>query len=634
LRSPSTLARLTAVLLAAALAAPAAAKERSEIPDAYKWNLDELYPSEAAWEQARAATERRLAGLKQHQGHLGDSPAALLAALQLKSAIELDLLRLYVYAQSRNDEDTRVAGPRELVQGVQKLSVDATSAMAWMQPELLALDPAKVTGLLAQEPRLAPWRFWLEDILRARSHTRSASEEQLLAEAGNLTNTGQSTYLILKDADLPYPRVKLSTGEEVRLDVAGFSLQRTSTVRADRELVFEKFFGALKGYERTIGTTMDAQLKGHLFVAKARNFPDALSAALFQSNIPTAVYTQLVRDVRRSLPALHRYLKLRQRMLGVEQLRYQDLWAPMVGGVALKFDPAEARRITLEAFAPLGKDYVAALEKGYQAGWTDFLPSTGKRAGAYSTGVYGVHPYQLLNYNGQYDDLSTLAHESGHSMHTWLAYQKQPFQTAEYPTFVAEVASTFNENLLLHHMLGKAKDDPTRLALLGNYLDNLRLTLFRQASFAEFELEAHRKLERGEPITGEALSKVYLKLVRDYYGHDAGVCQVDELIGVEWAYVLHFHVYNYYVYQYATSVVASTSLAKAMREDLEAGRTRARDGYLAMLAAGGSKFPIDLLKEAGVDMTTSKPFEAAIAEMNGIMDEMEKILARQEKAKK
>jgi oligoendopeptidase F len=302
--------------------------------------------------------------------------------------------------------------------------------------------------------------------------------------------------------------------------------------------------------------------------------------------------------------------------------------------VDLTFQPEEARTITLEAVAPLGQEYGAALRKGFQDRWTDFLPSTGKRPGAYSTGVYGVHPYQLLNYYGQYDDVSTLAHESGHSMHTWLAYQQQPFQTADYPIFVAEVASTLNENLLLHHMLGKAKDDATRLALLGNALDGLRTTLFRQASFAEFELETHRRLERGEPVTGEALSALYLKLVRDYYGHDAGVCEVDDLLGVEWAYIPHFYR-DYYVFQYSTSVVASTSIAKAIREEARAGKgTRVRDGYLAMLAAGGSKFPIDLLKAAGVDMTSSKPFDAAIAEMNGLMDEMEKILARQAKAKK
>lgn len=636
MRPTRTLSRLAAALaLATALVAPAVAKERSEIPVALTWNLDELYPSEAAWEQARAALAARLPALAAHKGHLGDSAQALHAALALSSAIELDLSRLDVYASARSDEDTRATRPRELRQGAEKLAVDLSAAAAFIQPELLALDPARVRDFLAKEPRLAPWRFFLEDTLRGKPHTLSASEEGILAEAGNLTGAGQAAFGILKDADLPYPRVKLSTGEEARLDPATFSLHRASAVRADRELVFKEFFGAVKGYERTFGTTLEAQLKAHHFSAKVRKFPDTLSAALFRGNIPTSVYTQLVSDVRRSLPTFHRYLKLRQRMLGVEKLRYQDLYAPMVGQVDLRFGPEEARAITLEAFAPLGKPYVAALKKGYESRWTDFLPSTGKRAGAYSTsGVYGVHPYQLLNFNGKYDDLSTLAHESGHSMHTWLAINTQPFPTSDYPIFVAEVASTLNENLLLHHMMGQARDDATRLALLGNYLDNLRGTLFRQASFAEFELEVHRRVERGEPVTGEALSTLYLKLVRDYYGHDAGVCQVDELIGVEWAYVPHFY-YDHYVYQYATSLVASTSIAAAMRQEARAGKgTRVRDGYLAMLASGGSKYPIDLLREAGVDMTTSRPFDAAIAEMNGIIDQMERLLAKQEKGKK
>jgi oligoendopeptidase F len=276
---------------------------------------------------------------------------------------------------------------------------------------------------------------------------------------------------------------------------------------------------------------------------------------------------------------------------------------------------------------------VATLRQGFDNRWTDYLPNTGKRAGAYSTGVYGVHPFQLLNFNGQYEDLSTLAHESGHSMHTWLSYQKQPFQTSEYPIFVAEVASTLNENLLFHHMLGTAKDDNTRLALLGNYLDRLRGTLFRQAQFADFELQVHQRAERGESLTGEALSALYLKLVRDYYGHEQGVCRVDDLMAVEWAFIPHFY-YNFYVFQYATSMVASTSIAKAIREDQQAGGTRVRDAYLRMLAAGGSKPAIDLLKEAGVDMTTSAPFDNAIAEMNSIMDAMEKILAGQGQGKK
>jgi oligoendopeptidase F len=301
--------------------------------------------------------------------------------------------------------------------------------------------------------------------------------------------------------------------------------------------------------------------------------------------------------------------------------------------VDLKFEPDEARAITLAAVAPLGKRYTDGLKKGFESGWTDYLPSTGKRSGAYSTGVYGVHPFQLLNFNGRYEDLTTLAHEAGHSMHTWFAFQAQPYPTSGYAIFVAEVASTLNENLLLHNMLGKTRDDATRLALLGNYLDGVKGTLFRQTQFADFELAMHEKAERGDTLSGENLSKLYLDTVRTYYGHDKGVCQVDDLLAIEWAFIPHFHT-PFYVYQYATSFVASTALARGIREEAAQGKSTARrDAYLAMLAAGGSKYPIDLLRDAGVDMTTSKPFDATIAEMNATMDDMEKILARMEKGK-
>lgn len=632
---PRPLTRLSALALAFALTLtlPAAAVERAEIPQALTWNLDDLFKSEADWVKAREAVAAQVAALPASKGRLGESSEALWKALDANSRAELALGRLYVYASARSDEDTRAARPRELKQAAQRLAVELGTAVSWMRPELLSVEAGKLRGFVAADQRLAPWKVYLEEVLRWQPHTLASGEEQLLARADDLANTGQAAYAILKDADLPYPTVALSSGQQVRLDSQGFALTRASPVKADRDLAFEKFFGALKTYERTFGTTLDGQLKAHLFTARARKFGSALESSLFRSNVPTTVYTQLVADVRRSLPTLHRYLKLRQKMMGVEQLRYQDLYVPLVGKVELTYTPAQAQALTLEAFAPLGKDYVAAMRTGYQQRWTDYLPTTGKRSGAYSTGVYGVHPYQLLNFNGQYDDLSTLAHESGHSMHTWLAYQAQPFPTSDYPIFVAEVASTLNEALLLDYMLGKSTSDATRLALLGNRLDGLRTTLFRQTQFAEFELKVHEAAEKGEPVTGETLTALYLKIVRDYYGHGQGVCQVDDLIGIEWAFIPHFY-YDFYVYQYATSLVASSSIAARILAEGKQGKTAARDGYLAMLSAGGSRFPMDLLKAAGVDMTSPAPFDAAMKEMNATMDQMEAILARQAKAVK
>jgi oligoendopeptidase F len=619
--------------LAAASGAAAAAKERAEIPDRHKWNLAELYPGDDAWRAAKDEVAKRIAAVPAHKGKLGESAEALWRALDAAFGAERELSRLFVYASARSDEDTRAAPAREMKQLAQQLAVDLESARSYLRPEILAVDPARVRGWLAQDKRLAEYRFFVEDVLRTRPHTLSAAEERVAAEASDLASVPGEVYGVLKDADLPWPTVKLSSGEEVRLDSSGYSFARASRVREDRNRVFDAFFGALKQYERSIGAALFGTVRAHIADKKIHAFDSSLEAALFPGNIPTRVYTQLVADVRRSLPTFHRYLALRKRMLGVDKLRYQDVYAPLVGSVDLKFSPDDARGITLSAFAPLGKDYVSSLSKGYESRWTDYLPSTGKRPGAYSTGVYGVHPYQLLNFNGLYEDLSTLAHESGHSMHTFLADSTQPYATHDYPIFVAEVASTLNENLLLHHMLSRAKDDATRLAILGNYLDGMRGTLFRQTSFAEFELAMHEKAEKGETLTGESLSQLYLKIVRDYYGHDKGVCEVPDLIAVEWAFIPHFHR-AFYVYQYATSMVASTSIAKAIREEARQGKsTKARDAYLAMLRAGGSRYPIDLLKSAGVDMTTSAPFEAAVTEMNGIMDEMEAILARQEKGK-
>jgi oligoendopeptidase F len=342
------------------------------------------------------------------------------------------------------------------------------------------------------------------------------------------------------------------------------------------------------------------------------------------------VYSRLLDDVHANLPTLHRYLKLRQKIMGVEQLGYEDLYAPIVQQVDLQYTPEQGMQMTLDSFAPLGTEYVEALRKGYADRWVDFMPNTGKSPGAYSNTVYGVHPYQLLNFNGAWDDVSTLAHESGHSMHSFMSSAKQPYATASYSTFVAEVASTLNENLLLHHVLDQTKDDRTRLFLLSSYLDSMRTTLFRQTLFAEFELKIHEMVERGEPLTADALNKLYLGLLRQYYGHDAGVVQVDDPYGAEWAFIPHFYR-NFYVYQYATSMIGGMSLADGMigKAAVKSGKAQQnRAAYLRLMAAGSSKYPIDLLRDAGVDMTTSEPFNAAMREMNRIMDEMDRIYAK------
>jgi oligoendopeptidase F len=623
---------LAALLAVAVLSPSARAQERGDVPERLKWNTADLYTSEDAWYLAKDAVAVRIPKLAEFQGRLGESAAGFYGALSAMEALDQDLTQLQVYASMRGDEDTRLAKPREMNQTAQQLAVRFYSTISYIRPEILALGAGRVNEFLAAEPRLAPYKPMLDDILRYAPHTLSAPEEKVASEAAIMSDNAARAYRTFKDADLPYPEVTLSTGEQVRLDAQAYTKYRASTNREDRDKVFQAFFSSFKAFERTFGTTLDGDVKGHIFNQQVHKYGSCLEAALFNSNVPTSVYRQLISDVHANLPTLHRYLKLRQRMMGVDQLRYEDLYAPIIKKVELKYTPEQATALTLNAVTPLGPAYVATLKTGFENRWVDFIPTKGKRSGAYSTGAYGVHPYQLQNFTGLYEEVSTLAHESGHSMHTYLSDQKQPYVTHDYRIFVAEVASTLNENLLLHYMLGQTKDQETRLFLLGSSLDGLRTTLFRQTLFAEFELKIHELAEQGEPLTGEKLSELYLGLLKDYYGDAQGVCKVNDLYGIEWAYIPHFY-YDFYVFQYATSITASAQIAANIRADaaLRKPVTRSRDAYLAMLSSGSSKYPIDLLKGAGVDMTTSAPFNAAIKEMNGIMDEMEKVLAEKPK---
>jgi oligoendopeptidase F len=615
---------MIAMAMTLPLTQTARAQERAQVPEKYKWNTADLYPSEEAWSKAKDDIAARIPKLAASQGKLGASADSFYTALSALMDLDRDLSHLATYASMRSDEDTRVSRPREMKQTADDLGVKFAAATAFIRPEVLALGEAKVRSFAAQDRRLAPFGPWLDDILRYAPHTLSAPEEKVSAEAAIMADGPSNAYTTFTNADLPYPEVTLKSGEKVRLDASAYSKYRAAADRDDRDLVFKTFWTRYKDFERTLGTTLDAQVKVHVFDKNVHKFASCLEAAIFNSDVPASVYTQLIKDVHANLPTLHRYLKLRQRMMGVDQLRYEDLYAPIVKKMELRYTPEQARELVLAAVAPLGQQYVADLKKGYEARWVDFMPNTGKKSGAYSTGAYGVHPFQMQNFTGLYDEVSTLAHESGHSMHTFLSDQNQPYPTHDYKIFVAEVASTLNENMLLHYMLSQTKDRDTRLFLLGSYLDGLRTTLFRQTLFAEFELKIHKLAEQGEPLVGEKLTEIYRGLAKEYYGDAAGVCKVDDLYGVEWAYIPHFY-YDFYVYQYATSITASAKIAADIRADKT---SKSRDAYLKMLSSGSSKYPIDLLKEAGVDMTTSEPFNAAIREMNDTMDEMEKLLAQ------
>jgi oligoendopeptidase F len=397
-------------------------------------------------------------------------------------------------------------------------------------------------------------------------------------------------------------------------------------VRADRRAVFDAFLGTFDKFEQTFGVQLSAEINKDMFYAKARDYKSSLHRALDADDIPVEVYHALVQNVNANLDSFHRYLRLKKRMLGVDRLEYSDVYAPVVEDVKLEYSYDQAKELVLDAMEPLGEDYSSVVRRAFDDRWIDVYPTPGKRSGAYSNGgCYDVHPYILLNYNGQYDDVSTLAHELGHTMHSHYSNKTRPYATADYATFVAEVASTLNEALLIEKMLATIDDDGVKLSLLMNYLDGVKGTVFRQTQFAEFELAIHQRAEAGEPLTGDALTEIYGDVLRRYYGDADGVCQISDRDTVEWAYVPHFYL-NFYVYQYATSFTASTALS----EKILSGEAGAVERTIEFLSAGGSDYPVAILKRAGVDMTTSEPFDKTMAVMNRVMDQIEAILDRRE----
>ncbi|MBM3770370.1 MAG: oligoendopeptidase F [Acidimicrobiia bacterium] len=600
-------------------------RDRSQIPDKYKWNLADIYPSTAAWRTAKDGVAKRLPELDAFNGKLETSAATLANAMEVYFALDKELSRLFVYSSMLADQDTRDATNQGMRAEMLQLASDLGAKGAFFEPEVLRLPSGTIQKYLADEPRLKPYRFYLEDIARRAPHTLSEPEERLLASVGPLASSPSSVYGILSNADFPYPTATLSDGKSVVLNQANFTAYRGGSNRADRERVMSAFFSSLGSFSRTYGTTMSGEAQRLQFLAKARRYPSSLAMQLDGPNIPESVYMRLIDGVNKNLPTFHRYLNLRKRMMGVSELHYYDLYAPLVGSVSLTYTPEQAQAHILEAVKPLGTEYTSVIRRAFDDRWIDLYPSPGKRSGAYSNGgAYDVHPYMLINYNGKYDDMSTLAHELGHTMQSYFSNKTQPYPTAGYPIFVAEVASTFNESLLIDHMLKTVKDDNARLAILGNYLENIKSTVFRQTQFAEFELRMHERLQQGQPLTGEALAALYFDITKKYYGHDQKVCIVDDYIKHEWSYIPHFYR-GFYVFQYATSFTASEALAQKVKSGDQAAIKR----YLTFLSAGGSKYPIDLLKDAGVDMTTDEPLALTMKEMNRVMDEMEKILPKQ-----
>jgi oligoendopeptidase F len=599
-------------------------RERIRIPDKYKWDLNDIYAGDDAWEAAKRNLTAEFSRISAFIGKLSETPKQLLNCLDLLDSFRKECTRLTCYASMQSDLDTREAKYLAMDQEMGQIGSDLSALSAFVEPEILRIGRDKIERFIAQEPRLGIYRHIFDDILRKKDHTGTEGEEKIIAEASLMADSPMNINNVFTNADFPYPEINLGEGMAVRLDAAAFSLHRRSPIREDRKKVFDAYLGKMNAFRRTYGAQLAAEVRKNMFFTRARKYKSCLERALDANNIPVAVYKNLIAGVHAHLEILHRYLRLRKRLLGVEELHYYDLYAPIVKKLDLDYTYEEASAHVLASLALLGPEYQKVAQEALSNRWIDVYHNDGKRSGAYSNGaVYDAHPYMLLNYNGKYDDVSTLAHELGHSMHSYLANKTQPYPLSHYSIFVAEVASTFNEALLLNYMLEIETRDDVRLSLLGNYLDNARATVFRQVQFAEFELKIHEKAEEGIALTGDLLNSLYADTVREYHGHEKGVCIVDDEIKSEWTYIPHFY-YNFYVYQYATSFTASAALS----ERALSGNADAIAGYLNLLSAGGSDYPIELLRKVGVDMTAPQPLDATMVQLNRVMDEIEKIASR------
>jgi oligoendopeptidase F len=589
--------------------------------DAAVWDLSEIYPSVEAWDKAREEVLKDLELIEARRDTLGDSANSLYEALALVSDATRKAARVSAYASLKADEDVRITEGQERDQLSQIMFARLNEATAWMQPELLRVGEEVINAYINEDERLNRFAFQLEDSLRNAPHTLGDEAEETLAYFSQAFAAPYNTYSLVANSDIPWPTVTLADGTEFVVDSQGYGRLRGGPNRDDRKLVFDTFWGKWLEYRNSVGSMLNSHIQTQVSLAKARNYDSVLHRELFQDNLPPEVYRTLVAEVNNALPTLHRYFKLRARMLGLEQMHYYDIYPPMVA-LDKKFDLDTSKEITLKAMAVLGDDWVDMQRKAINQRWMHVMPQRGKQSGAYmNPSAYDVHPYLLLNHNDDYESLSTFAHEWGHAMHTLYSRQAQPFDTAFYSTFIAEIPSTSLELILQDYMVSNTDSPEEKLFYLGQGLESMRGTFFRQTMFAEFELSLYEAAERGEALSGEKISEMYGELVRRYHGHDQGVVIVDDLYTNEWMFVPHFY-FNMYVFQYATSQTAGTALYARIKNEGEAGV----ENYKNLLRAGGSDYPYVLLKNAGVDMATPGPYRAAVTKMNAIMDEMERLL--------
>lgn len=590
---------------------------RSEMADQHKWKLTDIYQSDQAWEDDFQQLKELMPALQSYKGRL-DSAENLLACLKLQDQAGMKFDRLYGYAMMSKDQDNANPVYQGFYDRIVGIGAELSANLAYIEPEILALPESTVHEWVEQTPELRIYSHYLDNILRMKPHTLPTDQEEILARASEMAQAASQIFRMFNNADLRFPTIKDEDGSEVELTHGRYLRFMESKNREVRQAAFEAMYFTYEQWKNTLATTYTAAVKKTLFFAKTRKYPSSLEAALDVDNVRPEVYHNLIEAVHESLPLFYRYMRLRKQMLGVDELHMYDIYVPLVKDLDMEIPPEKAVEMVKEGLAPLGEQYLADLSRGLTEGWIDWFENKGKTSGAYSASVYRVHPYVLLNYDNTVDDMFTLAHEMGHAMHSFYSDQNQEFVNADYTIFVAEVASTVNECLVMNDLLAKTNDPKQKLYLLNHYLEQFRGTVFRQTMFAEFEMIVHDRIGRGIPMTAESLCQVYHELNQKYYGPDV---VSDQHIAMEWARIPHFYR-PFYVYKYATGFSAAVALTQQILTERSPAVTR----YLDFLKSGGSDYPLNLLRKAGVDMAAPEPVLQAMGVFGALVDQMEKLV--------
>jgi len=590
-------------------------QKREEIAAEFQWKLEDIFPTDKAWEDEYSVAKKLIPQFGAFQGTLSD-PSKLKACFELDDELSMKLERLYVYSNMRLHQNMANTTYQALSEKARKLNVEAGEALSFITPEVLSLSNDELDSLINND-QLKKYRHTLEEMKRSKAHILSQNEEALLAQVGSISSSPNTIFSMLNNADMKFPKVKDEHGEEIELSHGRYIQFLESKNRDVRRNGFQAMYSTYDKLKNTLGATLSANVNKNIFYAKARKYDSVLDMSLYSDNIPTSVYTNLIDTIHEHLPLMYRYMELRKKLIGVDELHMYDLFAPLVEEFDMKISFDDAKDIVKESLKPLGEQYLHTLQGGFDDGWIDVYENEGKRSGAYSWGAYGTHPYVLLNHKDNLNSMFTLTHEMGHALHSYYSDEAQNYRDAQYPIFLAEVASTLNEALLMQYLLEKTTDPKEKMYLLTYYADQFRTTVFRQTMFAEFEKIIHERAENGESLTPDDLSNIYYDLNVKYYGKDM---VIDKDIAIEWARIPHFYT-SFYVYKYATGFSAATSFSKQILEEGEPAVER----YLGFLKSGGSDYPIDILKRAGVDMSSPEPIKQAMSVFADLIEQMEEL---------